>query len=98
MLEKFKALGCLMGLKFHFFNSHLDCFPGHLGAVSEEQGEHFRQDIKEMERRNQGRWTVSMMCDYSWTLHHDIPETSHRRKNDIRSSAGNSKRQYKAIE
>jgi hypothetical protein len=27
MLEKFKALGCLMNLKIHFLNSHLDFFP-----------------------------------------------------------------------
>jgi hypothetical protein len=27
MLGKFKALGCLMSLKIHFLNSHLDFFP-----------------------------------------------------------------------
>jgi hypothetical protein len=27
MLEKFKVLGCLMSLKIHFLNSHLDDFP-----------------------------------------------------------------------
>jgi hypothetical protein len=27
MLEKFKVLGCLMSLKIHFLNSHLDFFP-----------------------------------------------------------------------
>jgi hypothetical protein len=26
MLENFKALGCLMGLKIHFSNSHLELF------------------------------------------------------------------------
>jgi hypothetical protein len=26
MLEKFKVLGCLMSLKIHFLNSHLDIF------------------------------------------------------------------------
>jgi hypothetical protein len=27
MLEKFKALGCLMSLKLHFLKQHLDFFP-----------------------------------------------------------------------
>jgi hypothetical protein len=27
MREKFKVLGCLMSLKIHFLNSHLDFFP-----------------------------------------------------------------------
>jgi hypothetical protein len=27
MLEEFKVLGCLMSLKIHFLNSHLDFFP-----------------------------------------------------------------------
>jgi hypothetical protein len=68
MLEKFKVLGCLMCLKIHFLNSHLDYFPKNLGAVSEEQGECFHQDVKEMERRYQGRWNVNMMRDYCWML------------------------------
>jgi hypothetical protein len=68
MLEKFKVLGCLMGLKIHFLNSYLDFFPENLGAVSEKQGEHFHQAIKETERRYQGRWNVNMMGDYCWTV------------------------------
>jgi hypothetical protein len=39
MPEKFKILGCLMSLKIHFLNLHLDFFPKNLGAVSKEQGE-----------------------------------------------------------
>jgi hypothetical protein len=44
-----------MNLKIHFLNSHLDFLTKNLGAVSEEQGERFHQDIKEMERRYQGQ-------------------------------------------
>jgi hypothetical protein len=55
MLDKFKELGCNMSFKVHFLDSHLDNFPANLGAVSEEQAERFHQDIKEMERRCQGR-------------------------------------------
>jgi hypothetical protein len=98
MLEKFKVLVCLMSLKIHFFNSHLDFFPENLGAVSEEQGECFHHDIKEMERRYQGQWNVNMMGDYCWTLHHEIPETSHKRNSNTHSFAGKRKRQYKTNE
>jgi hypothetical protein len=76
----------------------LDFFPENLVAVGEEQGERFHQDIKEMERRYQGRWNVNMIGDCCWTLHREIPETSHKRKSNIRSFAGKRKRQYKAIE
>lgn len=51
MLKAFQALGCLMSLKVHFLHSQLDYFPENLGDVSEEQGERFHQDIKEMEKR-----------------------------------------------
>ncbi|GBO41656.1 hypothetical protein AVEN_134408-1 [Araneus ventricosus] len=46
MIENFKILGCSTSLKVHFLDSHLDYFPENLGAVSEEQGERFHQDIK----------------------------------------------------
>ena len=45
MINKFKTLCCLMSLKVDFLHNHLD-----LGKVSEEQGERFHQDIKEMEK------------------------------------------------
>ncbi|GBL88376.1 hypothetical protein AVEN_103032-1 [Araneus ventricosus] len=50
MIKNFKILGCSMSLKVHFLYSHLDYFPETLGEVSEEQGERFHQDIKEMKR------------------------------------------------
>lgn len=68
MTENFKELGCLMNLKIHFLDSHLDWYPKNLGDYSEEQGERFHQDIKKMERRYQGRWNENMMADYCWTL------------------------------
>ena len=79
MLQKFEKLGCLMSLKLHFLKSHLDFFPENLGAVSDEQGERFHQDIRVME----------LECfydeDYCWSLHREIPESSHKRKSNIRS-------------
>jgi hypothetical protein len=49
-----------------------------------------------MGREYQGRWNANMMGDYCWTLHREIPETSHKRKSNINSFAGKRKRQYKA--
>jgi hypothetical protein len=98
-VREIQSLGVLNELKqLFFFNSHLDFFTENLGSVGEEQGERFHQDIKEMERRYQGRWNVNIMGDYYRTLHNEIPETSHKRKSNIRSFAVKRKRQYKAIE
>jgi hypothetical protein len=50
MFKNFHILGCNMSLKVHFLFSHLSLFLKNLGAVSEEQGERFDQDIKQMKR------------------------------------------------
>lgn len=91
MLNLYQALGCLMSLKVHFLHSHLDYFPENLGDVSEDQGERFHQDIKEMEKRYQGRWSVSMMADYCWTLQRDLADASYTRKCTKRSLTGKKK-------
>ncbi|GBP23684.1 52 kDa repressor of the inhibitor of the protein kinase [Eumeta japonica] len=51
LLENYKYLGCLMNLKLHFLDSHLNHFPENCGDYSEEQGERFHQDISKMENR-----------------------------------------------
>ncbi|UYV65187.1 hypothetical protein LAZ67_3003503 [Cordylochernes scorpioides] len=53
LLLSYKALGCNMSLKIHFLHSHIDFFPDNLGAVSDEHGERFHQDISSMEKRYQ---------------------------------------------
>ncbi|UYV83572.1 hypothetical protein LAZ67_23001497 [Cordylochernes scorpioides] len=55
LLLSYKALGCNMSLKIHFLHSHLDFFPDNLGAVSDEHGEKFHQDISSMEKLYQVR-------------------------------------------
>ncbi|GBM84297.1 hypothetical protein AVEN_1902-1 [Araneus ventricosus] len=82
--ESFK-LGYSTSLKVPFFDSHVDYFPENLGAVSEDQGERFHQDIKEMDRRYQGKWNVSMIADYCWMLQRDNPCEVHKRKSDKRT-------------
>ncbi|GBL95505.1 hypothetical protein AVEN_54111-1 [Araneus ventricosus] len=74
--------------KFQDLDSHLDYFPENLGAVSEEQGERFHQDTKEMERRYQVKWNVSMIAHYCWMLQRDNPCKVHKRKSDKRTFEG----------
>jgi hypothetical protein len=88
-------------LKNSFFEFALGFFSENLGAVSEEQGERFHGDIKEMERRYQGRWNVNMMGDYCLTtVGRYIAKfrKPQKRNSNIRSFVGKRKRQYKAIE
>ena len=55
-------------------------FPQNMGAVSDEQGERFHQDIQLMEKRYQGFWSESMLADYCWMLYRDIPDKVYSRK------------------
>jgi hypothetical protein len=79
LLCHYRNMGCRMSLKMHFLHSHLDFFPENLGAVSDEHGERFHQDISVMERRYQGRFEPNMMGDYCWFLQRETA-TSHKRK------------------
>ena len=79
-LKAYKTMKCNMSLKIHFLHSHLDFFPTNLGAVSDEHGERFHQDIATMEKRYQGNWNPSMLADYCWTLQRDGPNTEYKRK------------------
>ncbi|GBM27593.1 hypothetical protein AVEN_35256-1 [Araneus ventricosus] len=45
-----------MSLKLHVLDSHLNFFPQNLGAISDEYGERFHQDISMFEKRFSGRW------------------------------------------
>ena len=58
----FRAPRCNMSTNLYFLNSYLDQFPENLGAVSDEQGERFHQDLKIMEERYQAN--KCMMADY----------------------------------
>ncbi|GBM44531.1 hypothetical protein AVEN_217811-1 [Araneus ventricosus] len=97
MTENFKILGCSMSFKVHFLDSHLDYFPGNLGAVSEEQSERFHEDIKERERRYQGKWNVSMIADNCRMLQRDNPCKVHKRKSDKRTFEVKKTRYYKGL-
>ena len=68
-----------MSLKTHILHSQLDFFPENLGAVSEEYGERFNQDIAEIKKRYQGKWSVNALADYCWSLMTDEPNAHYRR-------------------
>ncbi len=68
-----------MSLKIDFLHSHLNFFPPNLGAVSDEHGERFHQDITMMESNYQGKWNPGMMGDFCWMLLRDIPEAKYAR-------------------
>jgi len=97
MIENYERLKCLMNVKLHFLDSHLNYFPENLGDYSEEQGERFHQDLKEIEKRYQGRWNINMMADYCWLLKREIePDRGSKRVRDplhlrIKGSATNEK-------
>lgn len=80
MLNAYHKMGCNMSLKIHFLDSHLDFFPENLGAVSDEQGERFHQDIASIEERYKGKWTPSMLADYCWGLKRQTARSSYKRK------------------
>jgi len=73
-------MGCNMSLKIHFLDFHLDFFPDNLGAVGDEQGEHFHHDISALEKRYQGQRSARKLSDYCWTMKRDVPDAKHRRK------------------
>ena len=80
MLDAYQRLGANMSIKVHFLHNHLDRFPANRGDVSDEQGERFHQDIKEMETRYQVRWDARMMGDYCWSIKRDNPKANHSRQ------------------
>lgn len=80
MLLSYQKLGCNMSLKLHLLHSHLDFFPDNCGAVSDEHGERFHQQIAAFERRYQGKWNAAMLADYCWSLKRDVPDAEHKRQ------------------
>jgi len=62
-----------MSLKVHFLDSHLNFFP-EIGAVSNEDGERFHQEISTLEKRYQDKWISSLLADYYWALRREVPQ------------------------
>jgi hypothetical protein len=69
-----------MSLKIHFLHSRLDFFPGNCGAVCDEHGEHFHQDVSSMKKKYQGKWNCDVLTDYCWTLASDALTMEYKRQ------------------
>ena len=65
--KSFEELNIKETVKLHFLIEHLDYFPANCGKYSDEQGEHFHQEIAQMEKRY-SRPNKTMLADYVWTL------------------------------
>ena len=79
LLQNYQKLGCNMSLKIHFLHSHLNFFLENCGALRDEYGECFHEDISLMEKRYQGKWNCAMLADYFWTLARDAPTMEYKR-------------------
>ena len=70
---------CNMSLKIHLLYLYIDFFEPNLGAVSNEHGERFHQDIKVMEIRYRDKQTVNKLADYSWTILRPNPYDTYKK-------------------
>ena len=61
------------------FHSRLLFFPEKVGAVSDEQGERFHQDILAMKHRYQGMWNPAMMGVYCRFLIRETDEAGYKK-------------------
>ena len=68
MLQNFQEMKVNMSLKIHMMHSHLDFFPENMGAVSDEHGERFHQDVAIIEKRFKGKWSENALWNYCWNL------------------------------
>jgi len=64
LLNAHQTVGCNISLKIHFLHSQFDFFYPNLGAVGEEHGEGFHQDISSMEKR----YAAKSSQNTSWLL------------------------------
>lgn len=85
LIQDYEKINARMSLKLHFLHSHLDFFSQlELGAVSDEQGERFHQDMSDLEKRYQGKKHTSMMGDYCWLLLRETDNTFYNRQSRSR--------------
>ena len=84
LLAVCKEMGCRMSLEMHFLCSHLEFFSENLGAVSDEQGERFYQNIQAMEEKYEGIWNEVMMGDFCWMLYRVNPTHAYKPKSYVK--------------
>ena len=78
LFRNYHIRGYKISLKVHFLNSNLPFFHENLGAVSNEHGEKFQQDIAVFEKQFKGKCSTGILAEYCWTLKRDKPEQEHK--------------------
>jgi hypothetical protein len=69
-----------MPLKLHCLHFNSGFFPENVGAVSEEHGERFHQDISQNEKRYSRKWSPNMVADYCCSLTWETPTGKYKRQ------------------
>ena len=64
MLQNSQEMKVNMSLKIHIIHSHFDFFPENVGAVNDEHGERFHQDIATIEKRFKSKWGENPLANY----------------------------------
>lgn len=62
----FRRLKINMSPKMNYLHQHLDFFRDNLGKLSDEHGERFHQQIKQIEKRFQGKKHENMLAEFIW--------------------------------
>ena len=69
-----------MSLKLHFLYSHLNFFYENMGALSNEYDERFHQDISQMGKKDNGKWSPNILADSCLSLIRATPTGEYKRK------------------
>jgi hypothetical protein len=78
--NSYEKLECNMSLKMYLLHTHLGFFSPNCGAVSDEHGVHFHQDISAMGHRYKSSWSAAMLADCCWMVKRDASDAEYKRK------------------
>lgn len=79
-IRNMAKMGANMSPKLHYLHSHIDQFPSNCGQFSDEHGERMHQDLREVEKRYQGRVGPRMLADFCWQQVRNHPSAIHKRQ------------------
>ena len=79
LISSYNAMGYNTSFKLYFVCFHLDFFPDNMGAVSDEHGERFHQEISQPKRYS-GKWSPNMHADYCWSLVRETPTGEYKKQ------------------
>lgn len=86
LVKNFELQGCLMSVKLHYIDKHVDDFPSDCGKLGEEKGERFHKDIESCERRFLQKYNKQMIMDYVWFLVNEKEDVEVKKRKPKRRS------------